>query len=87
MAHVWTLLAVEVSYCEASCALGEGEEMLSKQSTDINDSAVSSEFVNELSLPGLAFLAFVAASLPETGRFLALQNCCIFFLFLAHFID
>lgn len=75
---------MEVSYCEASCALGEGEEMLSKPSTDINDSAVSSEFVNELSLPGLAF---VAASLPERGRFLALQNCCIFFLFLAHVID
>lgn len=42
-----TLLAVEESYCEASCALGGGEEMLSKQSADINDSVVCSEFVNE----------------------------------------
>lgn len=42
----WTLLtspALEVSYCEASCALGGGEEVPWKQNASVNDSVAFSE--------------------------------------------
>lgn len=81
-----TLLAVEVSYCEASCALGGGEEMLSKQSTDINDNVVCSEFVNELVYLGwLSWILWELLFQREADFFFA--KLLHFFLFLFRFID
>lgn len=75
-----TLLAVEVSYCEASCALGGGEEMLPKQSEALP--SMTAEFVLNLLMnksTWAGFPAFVGASLPERGKFFALQNWWFFF--------